>query len=494
MSYLTPAGFQKPTLSGIRSQVEAFFLASPAYGPGTDMSAEGPLGQIIASISTWASGNMDGLQEFYTSRDPDQATGVNQDEIGAESGVRRLPATTASISDVVLWASWASALTVPAGSLANASNLAGPVFSLQSDVVFVNTTSGPFRAVRLKVPTALVSGNVLSVVLNGTTYTYTVLLADATASAIAAFAAIISAGVFASVGGANYESLSGLDYLRIDGVSFTLGTYASFFTPTQQAQSGIFVATTTGAMVVLANSLDTILTPVTGWLSLDQPADAVAGTNVESDTAFRLRRAQSQRSGTGTDDAIAAALYKVAGVSLALVTSNRTGVVDSEGRPANCFESVVQGGNDVSVGQAIASTMPGGIKPYGLAYSDPGLLVTLPSGRQYYVNFSRPTVLYAWVQVTITAYDPDGGTPADYAAEIQDAGASYGNLNFGIGANFILQKMYAAVYSVKGLYAVSIQIATTPTEGGSPSYAGTNIAVDSRHFLSFDPSRVVVIG
>lgn len=494
MSYLTASGFQKPTLSEIRSQVEALFLASPAYGPGTDLSPEGPLGQIIAAITTWASGGMDGLQEFYTSRDPDQATGVSQDEIGAESGARRLPATAASLSDVVLWASWASVLTVPAGSMAKASNLAGPVFSLQSDVVFVNTSTGPFRAVRLRVPTALASGNVLSVVLNGTAYTYTVLLADTTATALAAFAAIISSGVFASVGGALYESIGGNDYLRIDGVSFALGAYASYFTPAQQAQSGIFVATTVGALIILSNSLDTILTPVTGWLGLDQPADAVPGTDVESDTAFRLRRAQSQRSGTGTDEAIAAALYKVAGISLARITSNRTGAVDGEGRPANSFEAVVQGGNDAEVGRAIASTMPSGIQPYGLSYTSPGLLVALPSGRSYYVNFSRPAVLYAWVQLTITAYDPDGGTPADYAAELRDAVASYGNANFGIGDDFILQKLYAAVYSVKGLYAVTIQIATTPTESGSPSYGGTNIPVDARHFLSFDPSRVVVIG
>lgn len=494
MTYLTSQGFQKPTLAEIRAQREAFVLSLPAYGPGTDLSAEGPLGQLIAADSLRESYQWDGVQELVTSRDPDGATGVSADELFSEMGVLRLPATPATCSDVVLWATPGVSLTIPQGSQIKSASLPIPVFTSQSDVVFPTSLTGPFRGVRLKVAGALVAGNILSVQLDGTTYTYTMLITDTKASAIAALATLISSGAFAAVGAAQYESRSNSDYLKVEGQGFTLGTFAAYFALSQVAQSGIFSSTTVGKLSVPSLSLDTILTPVTDWLAVDQPAAAVAGTDVETDSAYRIRARQGQRTGTATDEAVTQALYTVSGVTMAKVTSNRTKSTDSEGRPPSSFEAVVSGGSNTEVGSMIALKMASGIEPWGTVYPSPGERFTVPSGRTYVVNFSRPAPVYAWVSVAIVSYDPDGGLPADYAAAIQDAVATYGAANFGLGDNFTLQKMYAAVYAVPGLYSVTIQIAVTPTESGTPTYAAANIAVDARHFLSFDGSRVVVAG
>jgi uncharacterized phage protein gp47/JayE len=340
----------------------------------------------------------------------------------------------------------------------------------------------------------LVAGNVLTVTLNGTPYTHTVGVGESRPAALAALAATINVGGFSAVGSAEYRSVQGSDFLAVLGDKFTLTSITSNFVLSQVAQAGVFQATSTGELVVAAESLDTILTPLTGWLGVEQPAEAIPGTDVETDTAYRIRGRQLQRSGTGTDEALTAAVASVMGVSASLCTSNRTNTTDIDGRPANSFEVLVTGGTDGAIADAIARSMPGGIKPFGLAYPDPGIVGRVPSGRQYLVNFSRPTPVYAWLSVAITAADPDGGLPADYAAAIQDAVAAFGKANFGLGSDYILQKMYAAVYSVLGIYSVTLQIATTVTEGGVPSYGTANLAVDARHFLVFDQSRVVVTG
>lgn len=494
MTYLTAQGYQKPSFGEIRQQVEAFILSLPAYGPGTDLSAEGPLGQLIAAQTTWASSLADGAQEVYTSRDPDQATGISLDEIFGELGTRRFPASPATAYGVLLWATPSTSLTIPAGSQAKAANIPKAAMSLQSDVVFPSASSGPHQAVLLRVPGSLASGDVLSVVLNGMAYTHTTGVSESRPDALTALATALNAGGFSSTGSAAYRSIQGADYIVVMGDNFTLTTFSSNFTLSQVAQSGIFQATTTGELSLPSGSLDTILTPVTNWLGVEQPAEAVAGTDIETDASYRIRGRQRQRSGTGTDEAIATAVASVVGVSASTCTSNRTSTTDIDGRPANSFEVLVAGGNDGEVANAIARTMPSGIKPFGLSYTDPGIQGTVPSGRKYWVNFSRPAPVYAWVSVTVVSHDPDGGLPADYATAIKDAVAAFGKANFGLGSDYVLQKLYTAVYQVPGIYSVTLQIATTVTEGGTPSYVGTNIAVDARHFLVFDQSRVALSG
>lgn len=495
MTQLTSTGYRPSTLAEIRSRIESIILALPAYGPGTDLSAEGPLGQIIATQANEIFTLENGAQELYTSRDPDGCTGTSVDELFSELGSVRLPATPAYLPDVLLWGTPNTSFTVPAASLVKASTLPVPEFSLQSDVMFTTGTTGPFRGVRLQVPGDLAAGNVLSVQLNGNTYTYTVLITDTKATALAALGLLISNGIFQSTGSAEYESLDGADFLRIEGQSFTLNTYSgTYFTLAQVAQKGIFFCTTVGQLSVPALSVDTILTPVTNWLGVLQPAAAVAGTEVETDTAYKLRARRSRRTGTATDEALTQALYEVPGVSLAVVLSNRENVTDSEGRPAHSFEAVVSGGNDADIGPVIALKHASGIKSWGTRFPDPGQPYTVPSGRSYLVNWSVPGPVYAWVEVTITTIDPDGGLPDDYQAAIKNSIALYGAANFGLGSNFKLQQMYSAVYAVKGIYSATLRIATTATEGGLPVYGTDNIAVDARHFLVFDPARVVVIG
>ncbi len=489
MIYIDSQGFHKKTLAEIRRELEAFALGS--FGAGIDLAPTGPLGMMIAGIAKYIADGWEGAQEIVTSRDPDTATGVQLDEICAETGVYRLPATPARVDDVLIWATWATAITVPTGSKAKSATQT-PSYSLESDAVFSGSATGPFRGARLELSTALYGvGITISIVVNGNTYTETVGSGDTEIESLEALATTINTGEAVSI--ASYESVGGAPHLRLSADSFTLGAFSSHLIGRQAALAGVFLADVAGIQAVPALTLDTILTPVAGWLAVEQPADGIDGTDVETDTALRIRRLKGLRSGTATEDAIREALYRVTGVSQAIVASNRTMTTDAESRPPKSFEAIVTGGSDPLVAKAIWDTMPAGIEPYGQEFAPPGYAVIGTDGEIHYVNWSRPDPVYAWVEVTIVTMDPDGAATGDYEQAIRDAVAAYGNENFGLGDNYKLQKFYAPVYSVPGIYSVTLRIATTATEGGPATYGTSNVAVASREYLTFNASRVVVL-
>lgn len=479
-SYVDATGFHRPTLQEIRKQVEAQFVV--AIGSGVDLTATGPFGQIVANITTWADSLFAVAQEAYTQQDPDQATGVFLDEACAKVGIYRLPATPAYVDDVLLWGTFGVPVTVTTGSRAKSATQ--PMsYSLQSDVALGASSTGPFRAVRMS--GSFVTGNVLSVTLDGTAYTYTVLISDTVATAIQELADNINAGAFA--GYASLEVLSGANYLRIEGDGFGMSAYSSHWTPYQEAHAGVFVADTAQVQAVPPLTLDTILTPVSGWISVEQPAAGLEGTDVETDASLRIRRIQGTRSGSGTEDAIREAIYRVPGVSRAIVDSNRTDVADVESRDPHSMEAVVIGGSDVNVAKAIWDTVGAGIRMFGSTAVD----IAGADGKTHAVNFNRPNPQYAWVRVLSIVADTDAGPEAGYQAAIAAAVAEYGNQNFGMGDNFNYQRMFAPVLSVPGIGSAAITIAVTATEGGSPSYSAANIPIAAREYLSFAASRVV---
>lgn len=484
MTFVLASGLQKKTLPVIRKEIEADFKA--AIGVDVDLSPDGPIGEIIAIAAKREADVWELAQEIYSSFDKDQATGVQLDDALNTVGVFRLPATAARVEGVLLWLTFGASVTVLSGSTAKSAT-APMTYALESNVAQAASASGPFRAVRLSLSTATV-GATISVTLDGTAYSHTIALGESVADALGLLANTVNAGAFGTVGAASYESVSGTNCLRIEAPTFTLTAFSGL-TGFQSAQAGAFVATTAQAQAVPALTLDTINSPVSGWLAVEQPATGTDGTDVESDTQFKLRAMRGIMSGSATVQAITEALYRVAGVSKVFVKENTQDTTDLEGRPPHCYEAVVVGGTDAAIAQAIYAEGPAGIEPYGVTSAS----ITGSDGTVRDIGFSRPVPLYAWVQVALVEFDPDAGPTGDYFQAIKDAVSLYGRNNFDLGNDFILQKLFAAVYSVPGIYSVIIRIATTSTASGTPSYALANLPVASREYLSFDSSRVDVV-
>ena len=483
MTFITAAGLQKKTLAEIRKEFEADVQA--AFGVGVDLSPDDVLGQIIAIGTKREADVWELAQEIYSANDKDQATGVQLDDALNTVGVFRLPATPARVDDVLLWLTFGAAVSVAAGSTAKSAT-APATYALESTVSQAASATGPFRAVRLSLTTATVGATIVAT-MDDTTYSHTIATGESVADALGLLANSINAGAFGAVGSAVFESVSGTNCIRIEAPGFTLNSFAGL-TAFQSAQAGIFVASSAGTQPVPAGTLDTIASPVSGWLAVEQPAVGTDGTDIESDTQFRLRALRGIRSGSATVQAITEALYRVDGVSKVFIKENTQNTTDTEGRPGTSYESVVVGGTDANIAAAIYANGPAGIQPYGIN----SVTVTGTDGVAHAIGFSRPVPLYAWVEVTLVSFDPDQGPTGDYMQVIKDSVALYGRDNFDLGNDFVLQKLYAAVYSVPGIYSVIIRIATTSTATGTPTYQATNIAVKSREYLSFDSSRVRV--
>lgn len=76
----------------------------------------------------------------------------------------------------------------------------------------------------------------------------------------------------------------------------------------------VFLAQNFGPQACPANSLTQILTPINGWISINNPQDGILGRFTETDSQLRLRRLHSLFTGNATVEAIRSKVVNVPGV------------------------------------------------------------------------------------------------------------------------------------------------------------------------------------
>jgi hypothetical protein len=181
------------------------------------------------------------------------------------------------------------------------------------------------------------------VTIDSVGYDYTASIGEDEEDILDAIKVLIDAGSWpgdCEVDG-NLMTLTDLD----DVFSYDVGTNMDIV---EVSVYGDFTATTTGANPLPANSLTEIVTPVVGWNSVLNLSAGTTGTELETDDALRIRRAQSILIGNATEGAILNNVFNnITGITNVAVYSNRTDSIDVDGRPPHSFEVVVQGGDDV---------------------------------------------------------------------------------------------------------------------------------------------------
>lgn len=179
--------------------------------------------------------------------------------------------------------------------------------------------------------------------------------------------------------------------------------------------SGVLSCTATcetvGAIVADIGSIQTIITPQYGWDSVSNAAAAVAGVPTETDTQLRKRQSVSVQLPSQTPlNATLAAINAVDGVTRSRLYENQTDSTDSNGIPSHSVAAVVEGGDDDSVAQAVATSKTMGCGTYG------STSITLPT--QFSIGgstqFSRPTYTPVDVAVTVVIL------PSGYTQAVQD--------------------------------------------------------------------------
>lgn len=237
----------------------------------------------------------------------------------------------------------------------------------------------------------------------------------------------------------------------------------------------------TGPIRALAGTLTEIVTPVSGWSSVTNAADATLGRTQESDAALRVRFLGAFRSTNGSsDEAIRAALLRVSGVTEALVISNRSDITDSEGRPPHSVECIVAGGDDQAVADAIWAAIPAGIQPYGTTESDS---VTDSAGDTQTVLWTRPSDLNIYFEVH---YSVLPSAPADVEALVQAELLAY-------GASFLIGQDVVPLEFIQRVETTGLRTFELRTGTASSPTAEAEVSVSRRQRADFDSSRIAFV-
>lgn len=224
--------------------------------------------------------------------------------------------------------------------------------------------------------------------------------------------------------------------------------------------SAVFNSVLPGPIPALATTLTTIVTPIAGWTSVSNPADAVLGRVTETDPVFRARRNSSFVVATGGAlQAVQNAVLLVAGVTFCGGVENRTDATVSS-MPPHSMQMYVIGGADLAVAQAIWGAKPAGCATYGTYGS---YLAVDSFGNNQSISFSRSTNVPMYLDVTVTS---GAGYPADGVTQIQTALVNYiTGLSFGVNVNN--WQLVASLGGIPGISNVVILQGTAPSPGSS---------------------------
>ena len=214
-----------------------------------------------------------------------------------------------------------------------------------------------------------------------------------------------------------------------------------------------FRAIAAGPANVDAVTLTTIINAITGWTEVGNMEAGAVGRIGETVAEARIRRAQSlQVIGASAIDAIVArVLNEVPNVTACMGFTNRTMIVDADGRPPKSNEILVVGGLAADIGAKLWECTAGGIELYGTE----SVNITDSQGNTQVVNYTVASEIPVLVEVTIEQYNARR-IPTNYEQLIKDAVAAYGNA-YAIGQDLIISRWVVPCYGIDGVDEVTIR-------------------------------------
>lgn len=279
-----------------------------------------------------------------------------------------------------------------------------------------------------------------------------------------------------------------------DGTIISAGSLVSIPNNTEQfaidldvtIASGTATANATainsGPIIATVGSVIQIDTPIFGWQTVTNAADATEGTNEETDAELRDRRSKStQASGQNLVDSLFGQLSNLDDVTSARVISNGTDSVDANGIPAHQFLSILQGGSNADIAEAIWINTPQGILSFGAITEQ---IIDSQNFPQE-INFSRATEVDIYFKVTVTT---DANYPGSGDGDIADNIKAFGTSTYGIGEDVILSQFYTPINAVPGVVSIDLRIGLSASPTGL-----SNLAIDFDEIANYDIAFVQVI-
>lgn len=488
MTYgLSSTGFLRKPLPVILSEIGATIQA--LIDSGLDVSATGPLGQLIGAFGD----QVDELWEIalatYNSQNPDSAEGaalralcaltktyqleaepstVTLDQLNLDNGTT-LPigqivsvsgsgirfVTTAAVSNAS-GAQGTFSVTAEAESTGPLQGYANTIDTIETPIVGWSAAAA-LTCVNLETY-ALSNGETLLIEVDeGTQQTITFLTGDfvAIGSATAAEVALVIT-----------SNLIGGDAIDANG-------YVRIRSDTNGVGSAIKINGGTG---------NTALGFTTDLVKGFNTLDAEPGRNIETDEELRIRREELLRGiGSGSLEAIRSRLLLLEDAIQVFIFENDEDVVDINGLPPHSFEVVVSGSTEQAIADEIFASKPIGIDTYGSISKS----VEDSQGFFHTIEFSRPTDVDIYIDVTIQI--DAGDYPIDGDDQVKAALVAEGDQLL-VGEDIIALRYKAIPLDIAGVIDVTvfeIDIITPPVNTG-------NLVLGIRDLGKFDTSRIVV--
>jgi uncharacterized phage protein gp47/JayE len=247
-----------------------------------------------------------------------------------------------------------------------------------------------------------------------------------------------------------------------------------------------FQAKEKGAIAAPIGSLIDIHTPISGWIDANNLNAGKIGNNAESDQDLRARRQASIKlSGSGTVEAIKANLLNLVGVTAISINENSSNKIDAHGVLPHAFEALITGGDDFSIAKAIWQKKPAGIKTHGKI----SVSICDSSNKTQIINFSRPTKVFVYGQITITK------TPHfnnDCLPEMQNRLIQQIN-KLGVGSNVILKALFLSIFSEQGISNAVVKLGGSLRDSAQPELFQRDVEIKDSEVALTDPTRIEII-
>lgn len=268
-------------------------------------------------------------------------------------------------------------------------------------------------------------------------------------------------------------------------------TVGSVTIPLSGTTSINFIAVENGAIPAAIDSLNTIVTGVLGWETVNNTASAVVGVPTESDQRASIKRRETLALNARTgDNAIISAINDIDDVLSVSFRRNVTGSsanIDGITIDANSVYVNVDGGTDADVALALL-TKSGGAGFTG----DVDVTVVEPSsGQNYTVSINRPSVVEVQVNVTVRS----SNSVIDPVSVVSQSIIDYQNGLIGDNDGFVLDADVAPFEIAAAINqrtpALFIQGVTVGVAGGSATSDVLPIALNQK--ANVLPANISVI-
>ena len=467
---LSPAGFKRKRLPEIIASINA--RIADTLGKPIQTSANSVLGQIVGVFAFEIADEWEQTENVYNAMYPSTAQGASLSNVAGLAGIQLVEA---EYTTLILTCFGTDGTEIPYLAQVtdgkytySCQDVYRPIEASRSNVIGVKLASNSISA-----------GVEYALTIDNEQKTYTATASDTAAGVLRGLAKLFSFDdriMWVENGALMITMEDSRKTMEVfAGPTLIISVVASPF---------LFKCDTAGAVDPVLGTVTQIVTPYSGWNSVENDAPASVGRDSESDSALRSRWSRSvYNRASAMSEAIQAALYQVSGVTIAVVYENTKNTTDQDGRPAHSIEAVVRGGEDAEIASIIWRYKAAGIDTYGFQSVD-----ILDSQRILHtIHFNRPSEIPIYIRVQVMR-NPEKAMSSAALARAKQAIANQGN-SLQVGQDVVLQAFYGTIMEATS-YAVGYINLAASKDG--ESYSMSNIAISPREIAAFSLENITV--